>query len=262
VSAGAGRIRLIHWNAVEARERAARLRGLGYTVNYAVPVGLGFMKELRRRPPAAVLIDLGRLPSQGRDVGLALRASAGTRPIPLVFVGGDPQKVTGVRRVLPDAVFTTWERLRGTLPQAIAHPPAAPLVPRSLFDAYAGRPLAVKLGIKPGSVIALAGAPSAFRTLLQPLPAGVIVRARPRGGEDVVVWFVRAAEELQRDIGSRAGRVGRGTLWIAWPKQASGVTTDVTQQEVRRIGLAAGLVDYKIAAIDATWSGLAFTRRK
>ena len=75
--------------------------------------------------------------------------------------------------------------------------------------------------------------------------------------------FVRSLAELRRRF-PVAGRalVERGRLWIAWPKKASGVETDLTQGYVRKTGLDSGLVDFKICAIDATWSGLCFTRRK
>ena len=83
------RIRLIHWKAAEAEERAGWLRAAGYEVVYETlnPTSL---RELSENPPTAVVIDLGRLPMQGRDVGLLLRQRKGTRNVPLVFVGGKP----------------------------------------------------------------------------------------------------------------------------------------------------------------------------
>ena len=79
---------------------------------------------------------------------------------------------------------------------------------------------------------------------------------------DVVLWFVRSRRELEGGVGRMGERLGDGRLWIIWPKKASGVVTDVTQQLVREAGLAAGLVDYKVCSVDATWSGLLFVRRK
>jgi len=124
---------------------------------------------------------------------------------------------------------------------------------------YSGTPLPQKLGIKPGHLVALVGAPAGFEGVLGELPAGVTVThalARNKAF-DVIVWFAVTARELERRFGSTAKRlVPNGGLWVAWPKRASGVATDVTENTVRGVALAAGLVDNKVCAIDATWSGL------
>ena len=152
------RIRLIHWNAAEAAERAARLADSGFAVEHA-PLDPAGLRALRADPPDAVVIDLSRLPSHGRDLGAALRQTKATRFIPLVFVGGDPVKVDRVRGLLPDAVFTNWEEICQALETALAHPPPEPVVPASSLAGYSGTPLPRKLGIKPGYVVALVGAP-------------------------------------------------------------------------------------------------------
>jgi len=170
--------------------------------------------------------------------------------------------VARARKLLPDATYTTWSRLKSALRQAIAHPPSEPVAPRSALEGYSGRPLAKKLGIKPDSVVLLVGAPAGFETILGELPAGVKLRRRAQGRADITLWFVKKLEDLQRGIRQMRESYGQSSLWIAWPKQASSMTSDLTQQHVREIGLATELVDYKICAIDATWSGLLFTRRK
>jgi hypothetical protein len=230
---------------------------------HGLPEGPGALRELTRNPPDAVVIDLGRLPGQGRDVGLLLRRRKATRHVPLVFVEGDPEKVARVRTMLPDAVYTTWRRIRGSLKRALAHPPEAPPVPASALAGYSGTPLPRKLGIKAGSVVALAGAPAGFETTLGPLPDGVVLRRQVRGRCDRIIWFTRSRRDLERRIERLSAALAeRGGLWIAWPKKASGVATDLTQNIVRRTGLDSGLVDYKICAIDETWSGLLFARRR
>ena len=78
----------------------------------------------------------------------------------------------------------------------------------------------------------------------------------------MAVWFVRSVDDLRRGIGRVSARLGAATLWVAWPKQASGVATDLKMQIIREVAMDAGLVDFKTCAIDATWSGLAFVRRK
>jgi hypothetical protein len=256
------RVRLIHWKAEEAETRAARLRALGHEVEAELPAGPAFFRLLRQNPPDAVVIDLGRLPSQGRDMGLTLRKYQDTRHVLLVYVGGPPAKVARIQELLPDAVYTTWDEIGQALEEAIAHPPEEPVVPGSVFDAYAGTPLPQKLGIKAGAAIGLAGAPEGFAATLGALPEGAVLHDGAGGRRDLILWFVRSQEELADGLAAMVTRAGRCPVWIAWPKKASGVATDLSQQVVRQTGLAAGLVDYKICAIDKTWSALLFTRRK
>jgi CheY-like chemotaxis protein len=255
-------VQLLHWNADEAKERAGRLKALGCDVTSDLPAGPALLRALRQDPPVAIVIDLARPPSQGRDVGLSIRQYGATRHVPLVFVGGDPKKVARVQELLPDAVYTSWEEIQNPLAQAIAHPPEDPVVPGSVFAAYAGRPLSRKLGIKAGSTVGLANAPDGFEGTLGELPEGAELHGQVCNGCDLIIWFVRSSDELQAQIEGMAARLEQGAMWIAWPKRASGAAPDLSQQVVRETGLATGLVDYKICAIDETWSALLFTRRK
>jgi hypothetical protein len=119
-----------------------------------------------------------------------------------------------------------------------------------------------KLGIKPGARLALLHAPDGFDGVLGELPEGVALRRRLRGPSDVIVSFHVDQIELQRRLPAlRAALSHDGGLWLAWPKRSSGVATDLGEGEVRRLGLDAGLVDNKVCAIDATWSGLRFVYR-
>lgn len=128
---------------------------------------------------------------------------------------------------------------------------------------YSGTPLAKKLGIAAGSRVALVGAPDGFAAMLRPLPDGVeFLTARARN-LDVVVLFVTRAAELRRRFMPLAVRLQpAGGLWVGWPKKASGMPTDVNFDVVQSTGLAAGLVDNKVAALDETWSGLRFVVRR
>lgn len=256
------RIRLIHWNAAEADKRAAKLRAAGYEVEYEREMTPGALRSWREDPPAAFVIDLTRSPSYGRDVAIGLRGYKATRNVPLVLVEGEPEKVERIKRHLPDAVYTTWSRIRGSLKQAIAKPPANPVVPESNLAGYSGTPLPKKLGIKPNSTVALIGAPKGFEQTLTELPEGVKIKKQANGQCDLIIWFVRMRAELYDRIKQMGELAGNNGLWIAWPKQASGLASDLTQNVVRETGLASGLVDYKVCAIDATWSGLKFTRRR
>ena len=126
---------------------------------------------------------------------------------------------------------------------------------------YSGTPLVKKLGIKPGSSLALIGAPSDFKAELIGLPADLKVATRAAGTADLVICFVRSKSELATRIAPMCALMGQG-LWFAWPKKASGVATDLTEDVIRAVGLAHGLVDYKVCAINAIWSGLKFAKRK
>ena len=122
---------------------------------------------------------------------------------------------------------------------------------------YSGTPLVRKLGIKPDSRLGLIGAPDGFDDTLGELPLGVRV-VRRLGGPmfDVIVAFFDRRSELERRLATLVGALDyAGGLWLARPKRASGVPTDLTDNVVRDLGLATGLVDNKICAIDQVWSG-------
>jgi hypothetical protein len=125
------------------------------------------------------------------------------------------------------------------------------------MSGYSGTPLPRKLGIKQGARVALVDAPDNFEATLGALPDGVTVRTRARGPVDVIVFFTTSRAKLERRIATlRSALDPAGRLWVAWPKRASGVPTDVTEDVVREIALAHRLVDNKVAALDETWSGL------
>jgi len=257
------RIQLIHWKPAEANGRVGELEAAGFQVTFEPFQGAPTLKRLRADPPDAVVIDLNRMPSQGRDVAFLLRQSKSSRGLPLVFVGGDPEKVAKIEAMLPDAVYTSWSRIRSGLKRAIARPPVDPIVPASALAGYSGTPLPRKLGIKPETVVALLGAPEGFEKVLEPLPKNVRFKRSARGAANLILLFVRSRVEMERRFPTAARCLpAGGGLWVAWPKKASGVATDLTQATVRSFGLGADFVDYKICAIDETWSGLLFARRK
>ena len=252
---------LIHWKPAEAEKHAETLRRQGITVEVVTPKDGRAVRALATRAPDAFLIDLSRLPSQGQAVGIELRKTADARRVPLVFVGGEEAKVERVFRVLPDAAFLSWTELPRSLDAAIRSTPIKPVAPNTMAG-YSGTPLPKKLGIKASSTVAILGAPDGFEAKLDPLPEGARAQRKARTA-DRVLFFVDSLATLQRRFGaaSRTVREGGG-LWIVWPKKASGVKTDVTETAVREHGLAAGWVDYKICAVDETWSGLQFARRR
>jgi hypothetical protein len=129
---------------------------------------------------------------------------------------------------------------------------------------YSGTPLPRKLGIKPGHRIAFVHAPGGFRAALGPLPDGVSVAsdASAGAGLDLVVFFTTSVDDLRREWARLASSISpSGMLWISWPKKASKVPTDVTEDVVRAVALEMGMVDVKVCAIDAVWSGLKLVYR-
>ena len=127
---------------------------------------------------------------------------------------------------------------------------------------YSGTPLPAKLGVRPGSRVLVDGSPPGFA--LEPLPGGATLHRRAGAGDyDVVLLFASEAARLHARWPALVARLQTaGRLWVCWPKKkSSGVSTDLTENVVRDFGLAQGLVDVKVCAVDATWSGLAFVRR-
>lgn len=256
------RVRLVHWKEEEVPERAARLEAENFEVDGAVPGTSIGVKALREHPPDVFVIDLGRLPSHGREVAFALRQAKGLREIPIVFVAGAAEKVAATREALPDASYVEWEGIGPALREAIARPPTDPVVPASDSGPRSGRPLAQKLGLKPDSVVVLLDPPDGVEALLAPLPDRVALRRGSRGRRETTIWFAKSRRAVERRFGTVAKAVGEGTLWMAWPKGSSGVATDLSEDAIRAVALPAGMVDTKVCAIDETWSGLRLTKRR
>ncbi len=125
-----------------------------------------------------------------------------------------------------------------------------------------GTPLVHKLGIQRSARVALLNAPDGFDSQLVELPPGVSIRRRARGRLDLIIVFARRRATLERQL-PRLGQAlePAGGLWVAWPKRASGVPSDLSDDVVRQLGLSAGLVDNKVCAINELWSALRFVYR-
>jgi len=122
--------------------------------------------------------------------------------------------------------------------------------------------LVEKLGIKPGTRIAILNAPRGYRATLGSLPDGVVVASAARGAFPFIQFFAVSRDVFESRFPSLVRALEpAGTLWISWPKKASGVPTDITEDVVRAVALPTGLVDIKVAAIDEVWSGLKLVRR-
>jgi len=128
---------------------------------------------------------------------------------------------------------------------------------------YSGTPLAKKLGFAPDMSVVLLDAPPNLSELLGELPSGVKVSRRLTHGADIVLIFVEYAADLSRKVLALKSAVAPdGMVWVAWPKRASKMPTDLTEDVIRDIVLPTGMVDVKVCAIDATWSGLKLVIRK
>jgi hypothetical protein len=128
---------------------------------------------------------------------------------------------------------------------------------------YSGAPLAQKLGIKPGGNVFVDGAPMAYEQLLDPMPDNVNVQSAIDASTDVVHLFATSKAELAGAL-KRSLRHLRpdAAVWVSWPKKSSNVPTDVTEDAIRELAFPLGLVDIKVCAVDAIWSGLKLVLRK
>ena len=128
---------------------------------------------------------------------------------------------------------------------------------------YSAKPLVQKLGILPGFRIFVAGAPAPYEKIVGRLPQAAVVVARPGRQLDIIHVFATARAALGKKLADyRKAIEPDGVIWISWPKKASGVPADLTDNVVREVALPLGLVDVKVCAIDATWSGLKFVIRR
>lgn len=174
--------------------------------------------------------------------------------MPIVFAGGEEEQVARIRNLLPDATYAPWASIVSALNKA--KPIEKPVVP-STMDAYSQTELEPKLGVRDGTTVLLLGAPDGFGKALR--------RAElvDEGPAQLVMLFSPSVADLERDFEDAKEAIAPGgTLWICWPKKASGVQSDLDQPVVRRYAMDRGLVDFKVAAIDSTWSGLRFSRKK
>lgn len=254
-------IHLIHWKESELPERIKRLEAAGFRPRTGSLEGPAFLKALETDPPDAIVIDLTRLPSQGRDLAIALRKRAGTRTIPLVFLDGDPARVEKIQALLPDAAYGAWADPIGAIEQALSRAGKDVVVPDSVFAAYTGKPLASKLGVKQGTRLAVVNAPDGFADTLGKLPPDAVLVHGADERAALILWFVRTQEQFTHHLAGISAASRRAPVWVAWPKQASRLKSDLTQVCVRKACMNAGMVDYKICAVDADWSALLFTWR-
>jgi len=255
------KVRLISWNETEAAERTSILKAAKIPTD-ASPFSHGKLIT-KLRAHLAVLIDLDRLPSHGHAIAVLMRSSKSARHVPIVFAGGAQEKLDKIRCEFPDAYYTQWPNVVSTLKKALSAPPTVPVRAMSHMERYGDSHLLKKLGFKPNTKTALLNAPEGFEEQLGELPDGAVLMTKMTAQTKMTLWFVRSRQELEGELDYLSARLPQGTsLWIIYPKQTSRYKVDFNQRDVRTLALAAGLVDYKICAVDSDWSGLKFARKK
>ena len=252
---------LVHADEAGGAACAKKLAGLGYRAEWrrwSSPE----IARAKADPPAAVLIDLSRTPSVGRDVAIAMRSHRALLAVPFLLVNGAPEVVANLKKFLPDAVLSDRRRIGTSLAGVLKRQPRGARL-LSVFAAYESAPLAKKLGIKTGSIVAVRDAPRGLQAKLGELPAGAKLIAHRKAPRDLTLWFVHSRAVLAGEMSAMQQHAGSGALWILWNKNTpSDADIRLTQLTVRKAGLDAGLVDFKITRIDDDWAGLRFTVRK
>lgn len=265
------RLRLFHWNVAEAEAVLKLLREAKFEVDYSDQMIPGILRSLKVDPPAAVVIDLSRMPSHGREVAIALRGAKATRLLPIVFCDGDKEKVEALRKKLPDAAYTVRSKLIAAIHREIRRPRSsgsgtAPVVPAQMMERYGDRTAPEKLGIAAGSKLGLFALPKRAPAVLNQLPANVDLVEDELDQCGVVLCFAETVPGLQAALDQvrRLTAAGAGIkTWVLWPKKSAAASGQgLTQQLIREQGALLGLVDYKICSVDAVWSGMLFTLRR
>ncbi len=126
-----------------------------------------------------------------------------------------------------------------------------------ILTGYAGTPLAKKSGIKEAAVISVYNAPDYYLSLFTDWPANVMISTKRLEKKNLIHFFTKREKELAAALPSLKEEVfPNGSLWVSWPRKAANIPTDITEDVIRKLGLANGLVDVKVCAVDAVWSGL------
>ncbi|HYP13173.1 MAG TPA: hypothetical protein VEQ63_04555 [Bryobacteraceae bacterium] len=257
------RVVLVHWNDAEAAERIRELTEAGCEVLHHGKSNATRIGQYKAIAPDAFVVDLTRMPSHGREFAVFLRGNKILRAVPILFAGGETEKVEALKQLLPDAVYTDWKKIASALSKAIRTAPAVPIVPTQMMNSYAGRSAAQKIGIVEGCRVALIDPPADYLRILAPLPENVDIQEEPTTDPAAVtIWFVQDVHEYQRRLRSVGKLAGSTKLWVVWPKQKPKAQSGINQNFIRETALGVGLVDYKICSVNEVWTGMLFARSK
>jgi hypothetical protein len=255
------RVRVIHWRAEEAGWLLEACRAGGFAVEYDDWRYPEIARAVKANPPDAIVIDLSRLPSHGKETAVAFRNAKYSRQIPLVFVGGAAEKVEAIRALLPDAWYASPEDVIAALGKALASGAAPAVAPVPMMARYGNRTVAQKLGMKDGMPVGVCNPPRDYAAVVGELPQGAELLEEPLAVQPITLWFVNNQEEYLAALPKMQRIAARTKLWVVWRK-SSKKETWLTDKLVREHAIEAGLVDYKICSLGAVWSGMLFAAKK
>lgn len=250
-------VSLVHWRLTEAKPLITLLEHAGYEVHYGGEQKPIRVSQLKNFDVTAAIVDLTRMPSYGKYWAAELRATS-LKHLPIVFVDGEPDKIAVVKAALPDATYTTRDKLVGVLKKI--KPVANPVQPSRMMAST--RTTALKIGIKPDMRVAVFDAPAGYAKIIGPLPSGVALEEEPDEPAPYTLWFVRELDEYLSGLRKMRALAAKSKLWVLYPKQKKGKQASITQTDVRESAIAIGLVDYKICSVDETWTGIAFALKR
>jgi hypothetical protein len=262
--AAALRIRLICWNDNLASEHGRILSDAGFAVNAAAMRNAsGIIGHFKAHPVDAVVIDLDRLPSYGREVAIVLRNSKSTRMLPIIFAGGVEDKVARLRTELPDAGFASWDKIKPAIQRAVKSSPVSPVQPTPHMQRWSGSNLVHKLGISAGMTVPVIGDSNELGQLLDPLPDSATLSRRITPNTALALYLVNSLADASSAYEHASAHLPRAaSFWIIHPKRTSKQAVDFTQEDIRLLGIEHGFVDYKVCSVSDLLSGLKFTRPK
>ena len=252
--------RIVHWRPAESGGLVRACKASGWKIDYPADAsGSAVTRGIKENIPDAVVIDLSRAHTHGREIAIWLRNTKRTRHIPIVFANGDERKVEALKQLLPDATFTTTDEVANVLQSLPGREMAEPVVPVRMMARYGTKTTAEKLGLRPGSTTGLVNPPRVYGAVVGPLPDGAELIENPRSVQLVTLWFVYDMEALPYALRRMHTIADKTKLWIVWSKASkNGLTPD----GIRQLAIEAGLVDYKVCALGGDWSGILFARRK
>ncbi len=252
------RVGLVHWKVEEARPLIELLERAGYEVHYGNAQRPIRVSELKKLDAHAAVVDLSRLPSQGKYWAAELRQTS-LKQLPIVFVDCAAERVDAVRAAIPDAEYVVRKDLLAALKRAKAV--ANPVQPERLMAS--SRSAALKMGVKPGSRVGVYDAPRGYAKVLGALPEGAVLDEAPEEIAPVTVWFVTDPDTYLARLREMKKVAAKSKLWVVYPKQQKGKAgVGITQFTVREAAIKVGLVDYKVCSVDETWTGFAFAVKK
>ena len=254
----AKRVRVIHWKPEESRPLLDACGEGGFQVEYESDRFPAIARAVRQSPPDAIVIDLSRLPSHGRESAIAFRNARYSRQIPLIFVGGAKEKVEAVRKILPDATFTSLDGVSFAIVAACRAGTRVPVVPTPVMDRYGTRTVAQKLGILEQMTVVVRDAPRDYAAVVGELPVGAVLVEDSDDVHPVTLWFVHDPRDYRAMLPKMCRIAARTKLWVAWRKGSKNFTGNM----VREYAIEVGLVDYKICALGSLWSGMLFAAGK